>query len=375
MYDCLIIGSGPAGLTASIYLKRAGLTVAIISGDLEGGQLTKTTDIENFPGVGKISGNELMNNMKNQSLEMGTEYIVEYVKYIEPVDGVYNVITNKLEYKTRSIIIATGASPKFLGLESETYYFNNGGGISTCATCDGFFYKNLDVAVIGGGDTAFEEALYLSKICKSVTIVNRSNKFKASDIMIKRAESTSNITILKDKKTKEFIGDGEVISSVLLEDNKTKELSYLNVDGVFVAIGHKPNTDFLNVFVKKINGENIEFRFSLNELYSPILKFMSGGKEYLYNRNSYEKLFTINDSILTPNVDFNINYLDELLSNFINEKINIDYNGYITTYNGVMTNLPLIYAAGDVRDQIYRQAITSAADGCKAAMEIINKLH
>ncbi len=247
IYDCIIIGSGPSGYTAGIYTKRAGLDVLMITGNVPGGQLTTTTEVENFPGfINGIDGNSLMDNMKQQSERFGLDIVIDSVTSVNFDNRPFIINTINNTYETKSVIISTGSSAKYLGLESENHYLSNGGGVSTCATCDGFFYKDRNVVIVGAGDTACEEAIYLSKICNRVTLLVRSDKFKASTIMVDKVKTISNIDIKYNTEITEILGDGNVVSGVSTNNNET-----IDCDGVFIAIGHTPNSgvfkDYINV--------------------------------------------------------------------------------------------------------------------------------
>ena len=245
IYDCIIIGSGPSGYTAGIYTKRAGLDVLMITGNVPGGQLTTTTEVENFPGfINGIDGNSLMDNMKQQSERFGLEIVIDNVISVNFDNQPFIINTTSNTYETKSVIISTGSSAKYLGLESENYYLTNGGGVSTCATCDGFFYKDKNVVIVGAGDTACEEAIYLSKICNRVTLLVRSDKFKASTIMSDKVKTISNIDIKYNTEITEILGDGNVVSGVSTNNNET-----IDCDGVFIAIGHIPNSDVFKDYI------------------------------------------------------------------------------------------------------------------------------
>ncbi len=294
---CLIIGSGPAGYTAAIYASRSNLSPVIYEGLAPGGQLTTTTDIEKFPGYPEgVSGTEMMEDLKKQALRFGAESrfgIVTEVDFSErpfkiTVDGSHHI-------EADSVIIATGATAKYLGLESETHF--RGQGVSACATCDGFFYRKKDVAVVGGGDTACEEASYLATLCNKVYMIVRKDHLRASKAMQNRVFETENIEVLFETNTKELIGDQSGVTGVVTTSNNGEERT-LDITGFFLAIGHKPNTE---VF-----------------------------KEY----------------------------------------IELDQEGYIATEAGTSkTNIEGVFAAGDVQDPHYRQAVTAAGSGCKAALD------
>jgi len=253
MYDVIIIGSGPAGYTAAIYTSRAFLKTLILSGPQPGGQLTTTTEIENFPGFPKgILGSELLHNMKAQAERFGTEIISDVISNIQ-LSNTTNIANNSIKnifsvkgsngtYEGRSVIVATGASAKHLGIPSEEKF--RGKGISYCATCDGFFFRGKHIAVLGGGDTAMEEATFLTRFASHVTIIHRREEFRASSIMVERAKKDPKISFLLNKEIVEFYGD-EVLKGVRLKDSKTGNVEDVLFDGVFVAIGHTPATGFL----------------------------------------------------------------------------------------------------------------------------------
>lgn len=298
--NCLIIGSGPAGYTAAIYAARADLKPVVYTGIVPGGQLTQTTEVDNFPGYPKgITGPELMEDLKNQAERFGTQVRFGYATKVDfSTDGGihYVEIDSKTVISADTVIISTGATAKWLGLESEQKY--NGFGVSACAVCDGFFFKGQDVAIVGAGDTAAEEATYLAKLCNKVYMLVRRDEFRASKAMYHRVMNTPNIEVLYNTETQEILGDGQVVTGVRVKNNITNETKALDVTGFFVAIGHKPNT----------------------ELFQGIL--------------------------------------------------DMDETGYlITKPNVTATNIPGVFAAGDVQDNVYRQAITAAGTGCMAALE------
>ena len=299
MYDSVIIGSGPAGLTAAIYLSRAGLKNVIISGAMPGGQLTSTTDIENFPGFPKgISGFQLMEDMALQAANFGTETLNTTVTSIDFDSRPFKIhLKNNSTLETRSIILSTGSTAKYLGIENEIESIGNG--VSACATCDGFFYRGKEVLVIGGGDTAMEEATFLTKLASKVTLVHRRNELRASAIMQERARKNEKIEWkLNYTPLKVITNELGKVSGIELRNNETNETEVINTDGIFVAIGHKPNTDFLN------------------------------------------------------------------------GKIELDSSGYIITEGkSSKTNIPGVFAAGDVQDNKYQQAITAAGSGAIAALD------
>ncbi len=300
MYDSIIIGSGPAGLTAAIYLSRAGLKNAIVSGMEPGGQLTTTTDVENYPGFPKgILGNQLMEDMGVQAAGFGAETINSVVSDIDFDSRPFKILLeNGQNIETKSIILSTGASAKYLGIENEVESI--GRGVSACATCDGFFYRGKDVVVIGGGDTAMEEANFLTRFANSVTVVHRRNELRASAIMQKKAKENPKISWkLGYLPLKVLLNDLKKVSGIEILNNETGENEILNTDGIFVAIGHKPNTDFLK------------------------------------------------------------------------GRIKLDESGYIITEGkSSKTNIPGVFAAGDVQDPKYRQAVVAAGSGAIAALDV-----
>jgi thioredoxin reductase (NADPH) len=240
---CLIIGSGPAGYTAAIYASRADLKPVLYTGMLAGGQLTQTTEVENYPGYPDgIMGPEMMENFRQQAERLGADIRFGYVSSVDFSSLPHKVVVD--EHKTilaDSIIISTGASAKWLGLDSEQKY--SGFGVSACAVCDGFFFRGQDVALVGAGDTAAEEATYLAKMCRKVTMIVRRNEFRASKAMMHRVLHTPNIEVLYNTETVEILGDGQSVTGVKVINNKTQEHTTIDITGFFVAIGHKPNTD------------------------------------------------------------------------------------------------------------------------------------
>ncbi len=296
----IILGSGPAGYAASIYAARAGLDPIIIAGMQEGGQLTTTTDVENWPGDSDgLQGPELMERMKKHAQEFDVKIINDHINEVSLTQKPFS-LKGVNEYSCDSLIIATGASAMYLGLPSEKKYL--GKGVSACATCDGFFYKDQDVAVIGGGNTAAEEALYLANICSKVYLVHRRDELRAEKILqdrIFKQEEAGKIEILWDTQLKEVCGDDIGVTSIKL-DNKGSEVSK-EVMGVFIAIGHKPNTEIFDGQLDMDNGYII---------------------------------------------------------------IKSGLNGSVTS-----SSVEGVFAAGDVSDQIYRQAVTSAGFGCMAALD------
>lgn len=290
----IIIGSGPAGYTAAIYAARAGLQPLMFSGLKVGGQLMDTTDVENFPGYKDgILGPVMMNDFREQAMRFGTEIIYDQIDRVDFSIQPYKVYdTEGREWTADSIIVSTGAEAKLLGNDSEKEFW--GKGVSACATCDGFFFKNQKVVVIGGGDTACEEAMYLSNICEHVTILVRSDKMRASLIMQDRVNVKSNIEIMYNQSLSSIEGDDKGLVQALL----TKSGDRIECKAIFIAIGHKPNTDIF--------------------------------KNYLV----------------------------------------MDPEGYLATReNSTHTNIPGIFACGDVKDKVYRQAITAAGSGCMAALD------
>ena len=299
----VILGSGPAGYTAAVYAARAGLNPCLITGMEQGGQLTTTTDVENWPGDSDdLQGPELMDRMLKHVESLDVEVIFDHIENAELTSKPFKLTGNVNTYESESLIIATGASAQYLGLESEQNYM--GKGVSACATCDGFFYKDKDVAVIGGGNTAVEEALYLSNLCSSVTLVHRRDSLRAEKILQERLfkkEQEGNVKIVWDHELKEVLGDGNLVSGIKVKNTKDSSESEISISGLFIAIGHKPNTD---LFANQLEMEN------------GYLKIISG-----------------------------------------------------TDGNSTATSIPGVFAAGDVSDHIYRQAITSAGSGCMAALD------
>ena len=247
---CLIIGSGPAGYTAAIYAARANMSPVLYQGIQPGGQLTTTNDVENFPGYPDgITGPEMMIQLQKQAERFGTDVRNGWVTKVDFEDSLKVWVNDNEEIHCETIVISTGASAKYLGLESEQKYLKLGGGVSACAVCDGFFYKNQDVVIVGAGDSACEEAHYLSKLCNKVTMLVRKDEFRASQIMQERVKKTDNIDILFNTETVEVLGDNQVVHSVLVRNNKSMVKSTIPVTGFFVAIGHKPNTDIFKPYL------------------------------------------------------------------------------------------------------------------------------
>ncbi|MBY0381593.1 MAG: thioredoxin-disulfide reductase [Xanthobacteraceae bacterium] len=299
-----IIGSGPAGYTAALYAARANLKPRMITGFARGGQLMTTTDVDNWPGDPfGVQGPQLMKRLAEHAERFGTVMVTDQIIAVDLKVRPFVLRSARATYTSDSLIIATGASAMYLGLPSEQLYL--GHGVSGCATCDGFFYKDETVCVVGGGNTAVEEALYLAHIAKHVTVIHRRDKFRAEAILVDRLlekEKAGQISILRDTVLDEVLGDGEAVNSARLRNVRTGAISTIDVRGVFIAIGHKPNTDIFN-----------------------------GQLE------------------LTP-------------------------SGYIRTLAGTnggatATSMPGVFAAGDVQDHVYRQAITSAGSGCMAALD------
>jgi thioredoxin reductase (NADPH) len=248
---CLIIGSGPAGYTAAIYAARANMNPVLYQGTQPGGQLTTTNEVENFPGYPEgVTGPEMMVQLQAQAQRFGSDVRDGWATKVDFSGSIHKVwINDTKEIHAETIIISTGASAKYLGLESEQLYLKLGGGVSACAVCDGFFYRNQEVVIVGAGDSACEEAHYLSKLCKKVTMLVRSDKFRASKIMAERVQKTENIVILMNTETDEVLGDGQVVTGVRAKNRTTGELTEIAATGFFVAIGHKPNTDIFADYI------------------------------------------------------------------------------------------------------------------------------
>jgi thioredoxin reductase (NADPH) len=251
-YEVIILGSGPAGLTAAIYSARANLKPLVLEGHQPGGQLTITTDVENYPGFPQgILGPQLMEDMRKQAQRFGAETKFELAKSVDLSKRPFTITGESGTYTADSIIISTGASAKLLGLEDEKRLM--GRGVSACATCDGFFYKEKEVVVVGGGDSAMEEATFLTKFAKKVYLIHRREEFRASKIMIEKAKQNPKIELVLNKTVTHINGEDEV-TSVTLKDTKTNEISELKVDGIFMAIGHVPNTQIFESLDKDENG-------------------------------------------------------------------------------------------------------------------------
>ncbi|MBR5055738.1 MAG: thioredoxin-disulfide reductase [Bacteroidales bacterium] len=294
---CLIIGSGPAGYTAAIYASRAGIGPVLFEGLQPGGQLTTTTIVENFPGYPEgVDGTQMMADLRAQAERLGADIRPGFATAADLSSRPFKVvIDNEKELEAETLIIATGAAAKYLGLPSETAF--KGMGVSACATCDGFFYRRKDVAVVGGGDTACEEALYLSTLCRQVYMIVRRNVFRASKAMQEKVFATPNIEVLWECNTKEVLGDASGVTGVRLVRKDGTEFEK-SIDGFFLAIGHHPNSDLFK------------------------------------------------------------------------EWVTTDENGYIVTEGkSTRTNVPGVFAAGDVQDPTYRQAVNAAASGCRAALD------
>ena len=298
--NTIIIGSGPAGYTAAIYAARADLKPIVYTGLEPGGQLTTTTEVDNFPGYPNgVDGPTMMNELKAQAERFGTKVVLDFISKVEfskEKGGIHKIYTqNGEEIQTKTVIICTGASAKYLGIPSEQKLI--GGGVSACAVCDGFFYKGQDVAIVGGGDSAIEEATYLAKICRHVTMLVRKDQFKASKAMQHRLENFENIKVLFNHEIEEVIGD-TVVTGIKIKNSLNNSFSNIDITGLFIAIGHTPNTGIFKGI------------------------------------------------------------------------IDMDNSGYIlTNKSSTKTNIPGVFAAGDVQDKDYRQAITAAGTGCMAALD------
>ena len=295
--NVIIIGSGPAGLTAALYSARANLQPLLIEGIEAGGQLMLTTMVENYPGYRDgIMGPDLMGEMRAQAQRFGTEIVQGNVTSVDLGSQPMVVKTPDHDYQAKTIIIATGASARLLGLPSERALM--GHGVSTCATCDGYFFRGEDIAVVGGGDSAMEEAIFLTRFAAKVTVVHRRSTLRASKILQDKARASDKIAWQLDSEVEEIRGGGKGdVTSMVVRNNKTGEKSEIPVSGVFVAIGHTPNTSLFQ------------------------------------------------------------------------GQLELDRNGYVITHDGTKTNVPGVFACGDVQDHIYRQAITAAGTGCMAALD------
>ena len=248
---CLIIGSGPAGYTAAIYAARANMFPVLYQGTQPGGQLTTTNEVENWPGNPEgMTGPEMMIGLQEQAQRFGTDVRTGWASRVDFSGDVHKVwINDDIELHCETVIISTGATAKYLGIPSEQHYLKTGGGVSACAICDGFFYRNQEVVIVGAGDSACEEAHYLSKLCKKVTMLVRSEKFRASKIMEERVKKTENITILMNHDTVEVLGDGQVVTGIKALNKSNNEVFEIPATGFFVAIGHKPNTDIFKDYL------------------------------------------------------------------------------------------------------------------------------
>ncbi|QCI26775.1 thioredoxin-disulfide reductase [Buchnera aphidicola (Thelaxes californica)] len=305
IHSVIIIGSGPAGYTAYIYAARANLFPVLITGNNIGGQLTTTQDIENWPGeIKKISGSDLMNRMRQHAEKFSKNIIEDHIQNVNFKTFPFVLNGEKKKYFSKTVIIATGAIPRHLGLSSEVDF--QGKGVSYCATCDGFFFKNQIVAVIGGGNTAIEEVLYLTKIVKKIYLIHRNSTFKAEKILIQRMRPyihTKKIIIYKNYVVKEILGNELGVNTIYIQSNLNKNITKkIQVSGIFIAIGHIPNTNLFHQQLKTENG-------------------------YILVKYGNHGFFT-------------------------------------------QTSIPGIFAAGDVIDHVYKQAITSAASGCMAALDV-----
>ena len=258
---CLIIGSGPAGYTAAIYAARADMSPVLYQGMQPGGQLTTTNEVENFPGYPEgVTGPDMMVQLEAQAKRFETDVRFGFIDKVDFSDDVHKCwAEDGKEIHADTVIISTGASAKYLGLESEQLYLKNGGGVSACAVCDGFFYRGQETVIVGAGDSACEEAHYLSKLCTKVTMLVRRDEFRASKIMADRVKNTENIEILFNTETDEVLGDGQVVTGVRAKNNKTGELTEIPCTGFFVAIGHKPNTDIFKDYINLDETGYIEY--------------------------------------------------------------------------------------------------------------------
>eukprot|EP01114_Cavostelium_apophysatum_P023943 TRINITY_DN9198_c0_g1_i1.p1 TRINITY_DN9198_c0_g1~~TRINITY_DN9198_c0_g1_i1.p1 ORF type:complete len:318 (-),score=94.53 TRINITY_DN9198_c0_g1_i1:363-1316(-) len=248
VWDVVIIGTGPAGLTAALYTARANLKPLLLHGDTPGGQLTTTTEIENFPGFVGGEGGDLIDKMTEQAQKFGTVFKYETIREIDVSSKPFVLKSFDKTIKCKAVILSTGARPRKLGLPSEDAYWSKG--VTSCATCDGHFYKGMEVCVIGGGDSAMEEALYLTRLCTKVTIIHRRDKFRASKVMADRAMNNEKIKIMWDSLPEEVLGDAKKVNGIRVKNVKTGQVTDLPVSGVFLAIGHIPNTDFVKGLVE-----------------------------------------------------------------------------------------------------------------------------
>ena len=255
-HKCLIVGSGPAGFTAAIYASRANMSPVLYQGMQPGGQLTTTTDVDNFPGYPKgVNGTQMMIELEEQAKRFGTDVRMGMITKVDFSGSVHKVwVDNDKEIHADTIIISTGASARYLGLESEEKYLLNGGGVSACAVCDGFFYKGQETVIVGAGDSACEEASYLANLCTKVTMLVRRDEFRASKIMEERVRGMENIEILHNTELDEVIGDGNVVTGVRVVNNQTQDKKEISCTGVFIAIGHTPNTAVFKPFLDMDEG-------------------------------------------------------------------------------------------------------------------------
>lgn len=295
--NLIIIGSGPAGLTSAIYSARANLNPLMIEGEEAGGQLMLTTEVENFPGFPRgVTGSELISVMREQASQFGTRFITRNVSKIDFSQRPFKVWIGQELHQAHTVIISTGASAKWLGLPTEKQYQNRG--VSACATCDGAFFKNVEVAVVGGGDTAMEEANFLTRFASKVYIIHRKDSFRASKIMADRALKNPKIEVIWNSEVIEVLGNGKSMTGLKIKNLQSGEIQVKELQGLFLAIGHKPNTDLFKGVIQ------------------------------------------------------------------------LDETGYIKTRPGTSyTNVEGVFAAGDVQDHVYRQAITAAGTGCMAAID------
>ena len=255
-HKCLIVGSGPAGFTAAIYASRANMSPVLYKGMQPGGQLTTTTDVDNFPGYPKgVNGTQMMIELEEQAKRFGTDVRMGMITRVDFSGSVHKVwVDNDKEIHADTIIISTGASARYLGLESEEKYLLNGGGVSACAVCDGFFYKGQETVIVGAGDSACEEASYLANLCTKVTMLVRRDEFRASKIMEERVRGMENIEILHNTELDEVLGDGNVVTGVRVVNNQTQDKKEISCTGVFIAIGHTPNTAVFKPFLDMDEG-------------------------------------------------------------------------------------------------------------------------
>lgn len=297
-FDVIIIGSGPAGLTAAVYATRAELSTLVIEGIQPGGQLTITTDVENYPGFPEgIMGPQLMDDFRKQAERFGTEFITDVVSEVKLTERPFSIFIDKKQFIAETVIISTGATARLMGLESESKLM--GHGVSACATCDGWFFKNKEIVVIGGGDSACEEATFLTKFGSKVTLIHRRDELRASKIMQKRVFDNPKLEVLWNHTVTEFVGEGEMaLKGVNVKNTQTGEESFLECQGAFLAIGHTPNSE---LFLGQIDADD---------------------------------------------------------------------EGYIITKpDSTATNIPGVFACGDIQDHTYKQAVTAAGTGCMAAIE------